>query len=424
MTRIFYSDYGEDPVRLAKIEALLKDLKAGGAEVCRTSRRPLDTVALNLVLPNLIERSMKGAGVTLHPGIDPNERVLRIQAAAFQYDHPRKSARDCYTSMLMYRQYIEQELDRFRPDLVILWHQFNAYHYAIADWCSRKGVPVLFGENGVLPGSWCFEFQGQMGESWISRAPEAFKALPAGAAETAAAEAYLQHAVAHRLNRKSGGISAAEAGLAAPLAADPRPKILYAGINDFKTGLQPYTRRRTLLHTGDFISSEAGLQALLPLARKNGWHILYKAHPSLKHTAKGLEDYSDCLTEVDKRADLVSLLQHTDALATIVSQSAYMALMHDTPVVLMGRIQLSGSGLAHEAPYRAGLEQALRAALADRDSAARRRLLLDHIARLLKYYVISSEYDDKGLFNYSLSDFSHSLLAMAAAPGGQSAQSA
>ena len=34
----------------------------------------------------------------------------------------------------------------------------------------------------------------------------------------------------------------------------------------------------------------------------------------------------------------------------------------DTPVVLMGRIQLSGSGLVHEAPYRPGLEQALHAA--------------------------------------------------------------
>ena len=95
MTRIFYSDYGEDPVRIAKIEAICKDLRAAGADVCRTSRRPLDTVARNLVLPNLIERSMQGAGVTLHPSIAPTDLETRIQRpplAMITRRNPRKTA--------------------------------------------------------------------------------------------------------------------------------------------------------------------------------------------------------------------------------------------------------------------------------------------------------------------------------------------
>lgn len=410
MTRIFYSDYGEDPVRMAKIEAILKDLRAAGADACRTSRSPLDTVARNLVLPNLIERSMKGAGVTLHPSVADTDRDTRIQAATFQYDHPKKSARDCFTSMYMYRQYIEQELTRFRPDLVILWHQFNAYHYVIAEWCRRENVPVIYGENGALPGSWCFEYQGQMGESWIARSPERFGALPLDAADQAHASAYLNRAVSERMNRKGPGLSVTEAGLHDALHTDLRPKLLYAGINDFKTGLQPFTRRRSLLHTGDFISTEAGLQALLPLARKNGWHILYKAHPSTKHAPQGLEGYDDCLTIVDKRVDLLDLLRYADALSTIVSQSAYMALMHDTPVVLMGRMQLSGSGLVSEAPYRADLEQAVQAALEGQVSQERLR---DHVARLIRYYVVAAEYGAKGRFYYDLSDVAPSFLQAA-----------
>lgn len=404
---------------MAKIEAILKDLRAAGADVCRTSRRPLDTVARNLVLPNLIERSMKGAGVTLHPSIADTDRDTRVQAATFRYDHPKKSARDCFTSMYMYRQYIEQELSQFRPDLVVLWHQFNAYHYVIANWCAREGVPVIYGENGALPGSWCFEHQGQMAESWIARSPERFAALPLGAADQTHASAYLDRAVTERMNRKAPGLSVTEAGLHDALHADPRPKLLYAGINDFKTGLQPFTRRRSLLHTGDFISTEAGLQALLPLARKNGWHILYKAHPSIKHAAQGLEAYADCLTIIDKRVDLLDLLNYADVLSTIVSQSAYMALMHDTPVVLMGRMQLSGSGLVSEAPYRADLEQAVKAALS---STVSRDQLRDHVARLIRYYVISAEYGDKGAFYYDLTQVAPSLLR--AAEPTQAGQSA
>ena len=407
MKRIFYSDYGEDPVRMTKIEAILKDLRAAGADVCRTSRSPLHTVARNLVLPNLIERSMQDAGITLHPSVRDTDRDVRIQAATFQYDHPKKSARDCFTSMYMYRQYIEHELTSFGPDLVILWHQFNAYHYVIAEWCKRENVPVIYAENGLLPGSWCFEYQGQMGESWIARNPETFAALPLDTADKEHADVYLKTAVTQKLNRKSPGLSVADAGLKQTLDNDPRPRILYAGINDFKTGLQPFTRRRSLLHSGDFISTEAGLKELLPLARKNGWHLLYKAHPSIKHAAEGLEDYADCLTVVDKRVDLIDLFTYVDTLVTIVSQSAYMALMHETPVVLLGRMQLSGSGMVAEAPYRANLEHAVYAAL---DSVVSQEALRDHIARLIRYYVVSSEYSERGHFYYDLSDLAPSFL--------------
>jgi hypothetical protein len=408
--RVFYSDYGDDPVRMARIEAVLKDFKARGADVCRTSRRPLDTVARNLVLPNLIERPLKSAGIALHPDIRLTDRSLRIQAATYQYDHPKKSVRDCYTSLYMYRQYIEQELEQFKPDLVILWHQFNAYHYAIADWCERNDIPVMFGENGVLPGSWCFEFQGQMAESWIARAPERFKDLPISKADKRHAAAYLQYAVDHGLNRKGRGASLQEAGIEGRLAADTRPKILYAGVNDFKTGLQPFTRRRSLKHTADFVSTEIGLETLLHLARKNNWHILYKAHPSIKHVSTEQESYSDCLTVIDKSIDLIELLKVADALATIVSQSAYMALLYDCPVVLMGRMQLTGSGLVQEAPYRNQLEQAVQRALADDEREERRGVLRDHVARLMKYYLISPEYGQPDLFRYDTSEIARTIL--------------
>jgi hypothetical protein len=411
--RIFYSDYGDDQARFARIEALIAHLKAGGATVCRTTRGPVDTVGQALPLPNIIRRSLVDGGYALHPDAPADDALTLYSAGAFRYDHPKKSAADCYASVHVYRQYIEHELDRFAPDLVILWHQFNAYHYIITDWCRRRGTPVIYGEHGVLPGSWCFEYHGQMAESWIAQAPKRFAELPIDEADLEHARAWLDHAVAARLNRKTGMTPLQDEALRARLDSDPRPKILYTGVNDYKTGLLPFSRSRTLQHTGDFISTEAGLRALLPLAQKHGWHILYKPHPSIRHEFREAEAAKGHLTMIDKSVDLIDMLSRSDAMATILSQSAYMSLIHGRPTILMGRMQLSGSGLVHEAPYRRALEAAVRTALKRDDAAARRGKLIAHIARLMRYYVISPDYGDRGMFRYDLSHFAESLLKSA-----------
>lgn len=417
--RVFYSDYGGDPLRIAKIERVLQDFITQGCTVRRTCLHPISSVAPTLPLPNLTRMGPGRMRAKLSSTVPTEDRVLRYSAAIFRSDHPNWALEACYLSMYLYQLYIEEELERFKPDLVILWHQFSPYHHIIAHWCAAQGVPVVYGEHGVLPGSWCFEFQGQMGESWIARDPQGFQALPLEAADQKQAETYLQQAVSTRMNRKTNMVSVAEAGLDGALREEPRPKILYAGINDFKTGLQPFSQHRSLQHSGDFISTEAGLMALLPLARKNGWRVLFKAHPSIRHDAKALEAYADCLTVIDKQVDLVDLLHYSDALATIVSQSAYMGLLHNVPVVLMGRMQLSGSGLVQEACFRSDLEAALRRALPPEPTHRDPQALRDHVARLIRYYVMSDTYGERGLFRHDLADLASSLLEVCARPEPQ-----
>lgn len=404
MTRIFYSDYGGDPTRIEKMERILQDFLDLGCEVRRTSLHPISSVVPTLPLPNLTRMGGGRTRLKLQSGTPVQNRVLRYSAEIFRSDNPNRSSKDCYLSMYLYQLYIEEELKRFKPDLVILWHQFSSYHHIIASWCETNAVPIVYGEHGVLPGSWCFEFQGQMGESWIARDPERFRALPLDQRDRHQADEYLEYAVSNRMNRKTGMISVSEAGLEDTLTQDARPKILYAGINDFKTGLQPFSRRRSLQHSGDFISTEAGLMALLPLARKNGWQVLFKPHPSIRHDAQALDAYADCLAIIDKRVDLVDLLKYSDALATIVSQSAYMGLLHNIPVVLMGRMQLSGSGLVQEACFRSDLEAALRRALPPEPKQHDPDALRDHVARLIRYYVMSDTYGEASLFRHDLSN--------------------
>lgn len=165
-----------------------------------------------------------------------------------------------------------------------------------------------------------------------------------------------------------------------------------------------------MLHAGDFINSELGLEAILPHAHKLGWHVIYKPHPSVKHKTENYRYYSNCLTVISGKVDLLDLLPCVDTLATIVSQSAYMSLFHGVPTVLMGRMQLTGSGLVHEALFQRGLVPAFQAALAKKTAGLKvRERLRQHVARLIRYYVISAKYNDRGLFCSDLSDFAAAL---------------
>jgi hypothetical protein len=412
MMRIFYSDYGGDVARIAKIERLVTELMAGGATVMRTGGKGLQSAAAVLPLPGFARRSKVSAEIRLDAKEIGQDPVVALAAAIFRHDSPNRSAADAYASMLAYQAFIAAELDRFAPDLVIAWHQFSAYHSLLEDWCRTRSVPIIYAEHGVLPGSWCFEFRGQMAESWIAQAPEAFAALPLDEADREAAERYLDHARRERLNRKTDTLSLEEANLGGLLQAEKRPKILYAGNNDYKTGLQPFSPHRSLRHGGDFLSTESGLLALLRIARRRNLLVLYKPHPSLGDGADVPAEFRRQVLLVDRRVNLVDLLPHVQALATIVSQSAYMAAMHGIPVVLMGRMQLSGTGIVEEAPFRRDLDAAVGRALANANPEERRRLFRDHVARLLRYYLIADSHDALGLFRYDLGTLAQALLAM------------
>lgn len=407
--RVFYSDYGTDPDRIARIEGFLARLKARGAAVCRTSRAPLDTVALNLPLPRTIVAPPAFSSGTPRHTPDRSDSLLTIAATCFNYDYHLKTLEECAASILQYQSYIHFEIDNFQPSCVILWHQFNHYHYIVADYCKARDIPVIYAENGVLPGSWCFEHGGQMAESWIAGNPDGFAALPVSAQDRADARRYLDMAARSKLNRKTGGPGVREAGLAEALADDPRPTILYAGVNDIKTGLAPYSWRRSPRHAIDYASSEAGLDALLEVAGRRDWRILYKPHPGVKPGRGRAYANDPHLLVIEKSVDLVDLLRHVDVLATILSQSAYMALINGVPCVLMGRMQLTGSGLAHEALRETELEAAVEAALAD--SGGDRAALEAHVARLLRHYLVAPTMKPTPPFRYGLADVADAVLA-------------
>jgi hypothetical protein len=248
-----------------------------------------------------------------------------------------------------------------------------------------------------------------MGESWISKSPSDFHLLPITTRDRSNAAAYLKFAVSNGLNRKRDAVSFSNEQIKNKIVSDPRPKILYAGINDYKTGVMPFHPERTLKHSGDFSSTESGLEHLIKLAERNNWLILFKPHPSIKHTNNLVEKNSSFVIQIDKQINLIEAINISDVLVTLVSQSAYMSVMHEKPTVLLGRMQLTGSGLVYEAPIRTLVESEIKTALESGTMASQKDAVIDHIARLIRYYLVSDNFEESGYFRYRLKNFAKTL---------------
>lgn len=407
MTRIFYTDYGADADRIAKIEKLFSVAHDAGIEICRTNLFPISSAYKTLPLPAFLRRPDGDLVPKLHIK-DADWELVKYASEALRLSRPSVNVDLGQRTMNLYKAYIQQELEEFDPKLVFIWHQFTSYHYIIENWCKQREIPIIYGENGVLPLSWCFEFGGQMGESWIAARPAQFASQPIDDDDRALAVRYIDYAIEHRLNRKGAGKSLEEVGLAERLAANEKPVLLYAGINDEKTGVRPFSILRTQKHSPAYKSTEEGLAAVVAAAEANDWLVLYKQHPSRVGKDPVPPD-TDHLLTVDGEVDLLELMARCDVVLTLVSQTAYMALLHDKPCVLMGRMQLSGSGLVHDAVEREQLEDKIKQALDTGFTARDNDALRDHVARLLKYYVVHNEFEKSDLFKYDLSDVAESI---------------
>lgn len=410
MTGIFYTDYASDAERAVKIEKLFSPAHDSGIEICRTSLMPQPSAYATLPLPAFLRRAVNQALRKLRDDEEDLD-LLRYAGEALRLSRPAVSADLAARMMGFYRDYMYTQLDEMQPDLAVIWHQFTSYHYLIANWCMKKNVPVIYCENGVLPLSWCFEYGGQMGESWITNRPDQFAALSITTSDRDRATAYLDQAVTNRLNRKGAGKPVAETDLADRLAANHKPVLLYAGINDEKTGVKPYLMSRTPLHSPGYTDTGDGLDALVEVAEANDWLVLYKQHPSRLGKEKAKPD-SDHLITVDGELDLIDLMSVSDVVVTLVSQTAYMALIHGKPCVLMGRMQLTGSGLVHEALERQHLANSVKDAMIEGFGKDKRDILRDHVARLLKYYVVYYDFESSDVFHYNLNDVAQSMKTL------------
>ena len=323
------------------------------------------------------------------------DRMLEHVAGEFAHN-PGSYDRNVLRHVLLTQAYL-RALDEHAPDHVFLWNQFNALHRHFAHILEARGIPFGFFHDGVLPGSIAFDIDGEMGESWIARDPDRFQAVAVPPEDLDRAQAFFARLAETPVDRhiQQDDISVTEA--VALARAEGKPLVLYAGQADWHAGVRPEGPQRHH-HSPLYDSSLDALRHLDDVAGQLGITILFKPHPLTRerHTFLEAEDYPNTL--ILSSVTLQSCLDAADLVATIASQTCYVALMAGKPVLMLGRNQITGKGLTYDATSRDGLADLIETALADPLAETRARDLAAHAARLERTYLFDYGTLDSGFY--------------------------
>lgn len=277
-------------------------------------------------------------------------------------------------------------LDKLTPNYVFLWNQFNALHRHFAAILDARGIAYGFFHDGLLPGSIALDFDGEMGESWISRNPNKFQAIDVTPDDRTRAQEFLDALQSRNLNRHAQRDDIDVADALEAIQRHNRPIIFYAGQIDWHAGISPDGPQR-LCHSPFYTSTLDALAHLDEVAGDLGVFILFKPHPISKdkYTFLDANDYPNTL--ILSSATLESCIQVADIVATIASQTSYVALMAGKPVMMLGRNQITGKDLTYDMATREDLKRLILTALDDPYAINRRDDLADHVARLELAYL-------------------------------------
>ena len=287
-------------------------------------------------------------------------------------------------------EYITELLNRLQPVKVILWNEFYAFHHIFRHLCLEMDIPILYMEFGCLPGTLCIERNGQQGESDPSRKHFEFKYKRINHTEYSDAIQTIKYLRESELNRNMQPALFVNRNILSYYAPN-RKVISYIGQNDYESGFRPYTDTTKKYHSPIFQSTLEGLEYLHVLAIKNNWNLVFKPHPTIYALEKEHDFYKQYSSiKVVTEVNINSLLDCSDLIITIFSQVAYIALIREKPVLVLGYNQLRRKGCVYETFTKRKIESTIMKALKYGYTNKQRKRFYTHSAQLLKYYL----YDD------------------------------
>ncbi len=286
--------------------------------------------------------------------------------------------------------FLKEVFQMIKPKRVIIWNQFYPFHQLVNNACKAKGIDIIYLEYGPLPGTYVLERNGQMGESRVAKDSDGFQRLPVDGDDIEKARKVWNYLKTSNLNRKAQPDN--EELEVVKRKLDGRPVVVYTGQNDYESGLYPYTDMAKNNHSPVFSGSEEAAVFLSKLAKKNNWIYIYKPHPLCMGDISALSDIMDSSSFIIRKCNINDLIKIADLNITILSTTAYVSLVHEKPVLMLGYTQLRNKGCTYEAYDEDRIEDEIKIALKDGFTNEQREAFEAHIARLTKYYL----FDDFG----------------------------
>ena len=93
--------------------------------------------------------------------------------------------------------------------------------------------------------------------------------------------------------------------------------------------------------------------------------------------------------------DINDLIEISDLTITILSQTGYVALFNEKPVLMLGYTQLRGKGCNYEVFELEKIESEIKIALQYGFTNEQKNKFETHIAQIIKYYVYDDQWFDK-----------------------------
>lgn len=281
------------------------------------------------------------------------------------------------------------------PVLVILWNRFIPLQAVFEIVCRRRGIPLCYVEGGNLPGTFAFEADGQMGESYPAWQFEEFRGLFVSEEDKIWSKRIWDYIYETKANdRYSKSATNQKKAVLAQLNLE-RPTLFFAGQDDYESGIFPYSEHSAKYHSPIFKSSYDAALYLAQLAQKNGWNFIYKQHPMMRPFEK--ECFFPCSVIRAENVEICDLIDLVDVTVVLMSQTSYMSLLRGKPVVMLGYNQMRGKGCVYEAEQKEQIEPAVFAALEYGFSQTQKDNFVLHIAQMCRYYLYDNPLIHKAL---------------------------
>ncbi len=338
-----------------------------------------------------------------------------IMAAAVEAETRQTSLVEATFRLTLFSAYMKQLLEERKPALCIMWHQFNGNHYTLTRLCRELEIPYIYVEYAALPGTLCFDEEGQMAESWVAQRPDEFLALPVDDSGLAQAQTFLDYLKGGKKSGKPQDAQVSIQDVIARAREQGRKIIFYAGQNDWASGMLPQALPQSKTHSHIYTDTLDALDHLSGLAEANDWQILFKPHPLVQDRHKDFQVAFPDRVNLVLGANILECIEEADLVTTIVSQVAYLAMIHQRPCVMLGRNQLRNKGCTNQPGKREEVGQKISDALRDGFHGQARERWLKHIAQLCKYYLFAIDKEVEAIIGRDVQEAANYLIASAKA---------